>query len=39
MCSDLLWNEVEVAIIWISSHVGLESNELVDERACYVMRY
>jgi ribonuclease HI len=33
MCSDLLKDGVEVEIMWISSHVGLESNETVDERA------
>jgi hypothetical protein len=33
MCSDLLDDGVEVEIMWISSHVGLESNEIVDEQA------
>jgi hypothetical protein len=33
MCSDLLEVGVEVEIIWIPSHVGLEGNEFVDERA------
>jgi hypothetical protein len=33
MCRDLLWNGVGVTIMWISSHVGFEGNELVDERA------
>jgi ribonuclease HI len=35
MCSDLLEDGVEVEIMftWISSHVGLEGNEIVDERA------
>jgi hypothetical protein len=34
LCSgDLLWNGFEVAIMWISSHMGLKGNELVDERA------
>jgi hypothetical protein len=32
MCSDLLWIKIEVTIMWILSHVGLEGNELVDER-------
>jgi hypothetical protein len=35
MCSDLLWNRVEVEIMWIPIHVGLVGNELVDERACH----
>jgi hypothetical protein len=30
MCSDLLGNGVEVQIMWISSHEGLEDNELVE---------
>jgi hypothetical protein len=29
MCSDLLWNGVEVEIKWIPSHLELEGNELV----------
>jgi hypothetical protein len=29
MCSDLLWNGVEVEIMWILSHLELEGNELV----------
>jgi hypothetical protein len=33
MCIDLLKDEVEVEIMWISAHVGLEGNEIVDERA------
>jgi hypothetical protein len=32
MCSDLWSNSVEVEIMWIPSHVGLEGYELVDER-------
>jgi hypothetical protein len=28
MCSDLLENGVEVEIIWIPAHVGLEGNEM-----------
>jgi hypothetical protein len=32
-CSDLLEDEVEVEIIWISSYVELEGNDIVDERA------
>jgi hypothetical protein len=36
MCSYLLWNGVDAEIMWIPSHVGLESNEFVDERASYV---
>jgi hypothetical protein len=32
MCSNLLWNEVEVEIMWISSHVGLESYEFMNKR-------
>jgi hypothetical protein len=31
-----LWNGVEVVIIWIPTHVGLEGNELVDERKHHV---
>jgi hypothetical protein len=33
MCSDLLENGVEVEIMWTPSHVELEGNEIVDERA------
>jgi hypothetical protein len=33
MSSDLLEDGVEVEIMWIPSHVGLEGNEIVDERA------
>jgi ribonuclease HI len=33
MCNDLLDDGVEVEIIWIPSHVGLEGNEIVDKRA------
>jgi hypothetical protein len=33
LCNDLLWNGVEVETIWIPSHMGLEGNKLVDERA------
>jgi hypothetical protein len=33
MCSNLLWNGVEVEMMWIPSHVRLEGNELMDERA------
>jgi hypothetical protein len=29
MCSDLLWNGVEVEIMWILSHLELEGNELM----------
>jgi hypothetical protein len=32
MCSDLLWNRVEVEIMWISAHVRLEGYKLMDER-------
>jgi ribonuclease HI len=32
MCSDLLEDEVEVEIMWIPSHVGLEGNKIVEER-------
>jgi ribonuclease HI len=32
MCSDLLEDGVEVQIMWIPVHVGLEGNEIVDER-------
>jgi ribonuclease HI len=32
MCSDLLKDRVEVDIMWISAHEGLEGNEIVDER-------
>jgi hypothetical protein len=30
MCSGLFWNGVEVVIMWISSNVELEGNEVVD---------
>jgi ribonuclease HI len=30
MCSDLMEDGVEVGIMWISSHVGLEANEIVN---------
>jgi ribonuclease HI len=33
MCSDQLEDGVEVEIMWIPAHVGLEKNEIVDERA------
>jgi hypothetical protein len=33
MCSDLLEDGVEVEIMWIPFHVGLEGNDIVDERA------
>jgi hypothetical protein len=33
MCSDLLEDGVEVEIMWIPYHVGLEGTEIVDERA------
>jgi ribonuclease HI len=33
VCSDLLEDIVEVEIMWIPSHVGLEGNEIIDERA------
>jgi ribonuclease HI len=33
MCDDLLEDGVEVEIMWIPSHVELEGNEIVDERA------
>jgi ribonuclease HI len=33
MCSNLLEDGIEVEIMWFSSQVGLESNEIVDERA------
>jgi hypothetical protein len=32
MCSDLLWNGVEVAVMWIPFHVEPEGNELVDKQ-------
>jgi hypothetical protein len=32
MCSDLLEDGVDVEIMWVSGHVGLEGNEIVDER-------
>jgi ribonuclease HI len=35
MCSNLLEDGVEVEIMWIPSHVGLEGNEIVDKRARY----
>jgi hypothetical protein len=35
MCRNLLWNGVEVEMMWIPSHVGLEGNELVAERALH----
>jgi ribonuclease HI len=33
MCTDLLEDGVKVEIMWIPSHVGLEGNEIVGERA------
>jgi hypothetical protein len=36
MCSNLLWNGVEVEKMLIPSHVGLEGNELVDKREYHV---
>jgi ribonuclease HI len=33
MCDNLLWNGVEVEVMWIQYHVGLGGNELVDKRA------
>jgi hypothetical protein len=36
MCSDLLEDGVEVEPMWIPSHVGLEGNEIVEERARHV---
>jgi ribonuclease HI len=36
MCSDLLENGIEVEIIWIPAHVGLEGNEIVDKQARHV---
>jgi ribonuclease HI len=30
MCSDILEDGVEVRIIWIPTHEGLEGNEIVD---------
>jgi ribonuclease HI len=33
MCSYLLEDGVQVEIMWIPSHAGLEGNEIVDERA------
>jgi ribonuclease HI len=33
MCSDLLEDRVEFELMWILAHVGLEGNEIVDERA------
>jgi ribonuclease HI len=34
MCSKILEDGVEVEIMWIlAAHVGLEGNEIVDERA------
>jgi hypothetical protein len=35
MCSDLLWNGVEVEIMWIPSHVGFKVNDLVDKGALH----
>jgi hypothetical protein len=32
MCRDLLEDRVEVEIMWIPVHVGLEGNEIVDKR-------
>jgi ribonuclease HI len=28
-----MWNGAEIKLMWISSHVGLENNEFVDEQA------
>jgi hypothetical protein len=39
MCSDLLEDGVEVQITWIPAHVGLEANEIVDERAVLRARH
>jgi ribonuclease HI len=33
MCSDLLEDGLEVEIMSIPAHAGLEGNEIVDERA------
>jgi ribonuclease HI len=33
MCSDLLEDGVEVEIMWVSAHVRLEGNTMVDEWA------
>jgi ribonuclease HI len=33
MCSNLVEDGIEVGIIWIPAHVGLEGNEIVDEWA------
>jgi ribonuclease HI len=33
MCNDLLGDGVDVEIMWIPSHVGLEDNKIVDEQA------
>jgi hypothetical protein len=37
MCSGLMEDGVEVEIMWISSHVGLESNEIVNEPAWHAL--
>jgi hypothetical protein len=37
MCSDLLWNGVEVEIMWISAHVRLEGYKLMDEQVRHCM--
>jgi hypothetical protein len=36
MCKNLLENGVEVEIMWITANVGLEGNEIVDERTRHV---
>jgi hypothetical protein len=36
MCSNLMWNGVEVEMMWIPSHMGLKGNELVAKRARHV---
>jgi hypothetical protein len=37
LCWSLFQNGIEVKLMWISSHVGLIGNKLVDERARHVV--
>jgi hypothetical protein len=37
MCCDLLEDRVEVDIMWILAHEGLEGNEIVDERGQHTL--
>jgi hypothetical protein len=39
MCSHLLEDRVEVEIMWIPSHVGLEGNEIVNEWARHAVLF